>query len=140
MTAKVKNLKQTVTLTATPLAVYQALLSSKEHAEIIGDTVKTSDKVGGKTIAYDGWIEATNVLLVPGKKIVQSWRGADWPKGIFSEANFVFKATKTGCTLTFTQTGIPVEQFDDIKEGWGEHYWVKMKAYFIKRAKLESKL
>jgi len=35
---------------------------------------------------------------------------------------------KGGTRLTFTQSGIPDDQVELIKEGWKEHCWDKMKA------------
>ncbi len=134
MTLNNKNLKQTVDLAAKPMKVYKALLSSKEHSAFTGSVAKVSDKLGGKTSAYEGWIEAENLQLAPGKKIVQAWREADWPEGHFSRAIFDFKGFKGGCRLTFTQEGVPAGKFHAIKEGWAEHYWDKMKVYFAAKA------
>jgi predicted ester cyclase len=32
--------------------------------------------------------------------------------------------------LSFEQTGVPADKFEDINKGWHTHYWVKMAAYF----------
>jgi hypothetical protein len=43
-------------------------------------------------------------------------------------AAFALAKVKGGTRLTFTQSGIPDDQVEPIKEGWKEHYWDKMKA------------
>jgi hypothetical protein len=32
--------------------------------------------------------------------------------------------------LSFEQTGVPADHFEDINKGWHTHYWSKMAAYF----------
>ena len=85
-----KNLRQTVTFKAKANAVYELLVDAKKHSALAGDEAKISRRVGGK-FDIGGYIQGTNLELVPGQKIVQSWRYEDWPKGHYSTATFVFK-------------------------------------------------
>jgi activator of HSP90 ATPase len=130
MKIKTKNLKQTARIPAGPEAVYEALMTSKGHRAFTGEAAKISTKVGGSFSAYAGWCEGKNLELKPGRKIVQSWRGGDWPEGHYSTATFTLKAVKGGTELAFTQVGIPAGLFEDIKGGWIEHYWDRLAAYF----------
>jgi activator of HSP90 ATPase len=124
---KTKTIRQTVSFKATPHAVYEALMDSRTHARFTGAAARISRRVGGKISAYDGYIDGLNLALVPDKKIVQSWRGSDWPEGHYSRAAFALAKTKTGTRLTFTQTRVPEDQVRPISRGWKEHYWEKMK-------------
>lgn len=124
---RTKTIRQRAAFKADPREIYEVLMDSKKHSRFTESEARISRKVGGKVSAYDGWVEAYNLELVPNKKIVQKWRGADWPKGHYSIAKFVLKKTKTGTTLAFTQTSVPIDVYDDIKDGWKEHYWEKMK-------------
>lgn len=124
---KTKTIKQTVILNASPHEIYEMLTDAKKHAKFTGASAQISREVGGTISAYDGWIEGENVELFPDKKIVQRWRGADWPKGHYSVATFELKPTKGGTKLAFTQTGVPQEHYESINRGWHEHYWEKMK-------------
>ncbi|MBI4283715.1 MAG: SRPBCC domain-containing protein, partial [Chloroflexi bacterium] len=65
--------------------------------------------------------------LVPDKKIVQTWRASDWPEGHYSKVIFSLKEIKGGTHLTFTQTGVPEEQYEDIAQGWRDYYWAPIK-------------
>src|SRR3989338_6505060 len=98
-----RTIKQKIIFKATPHEVYEALMDSKRHEKFTGAKASISRKVGGKVSAYDGWIEAENVELIPDKKIVQKWRGDDWPEGHFSVATFELKKIPQGTELAFTQ-------------------------------------
>ena len=124
---KIGKIKQSVIFKTTPKEVYEALMDSKKHSKFTGSEAKMSNKVGGKFTAYDGWIEGENLVLVKNKKIVQKWRGADWPEGHYSKAVFLLTKLKEGTKLTFTHTGVPVKFVKAISDGWYEHYWEPMK-------------
>jgi activator of HSP90 ATPase len=122
-----RNIKQSVTIKASPHDVYEALMDSKKHAKFTGGKASISRVVGGKFNAFDDYCEGVNLELVPDKKIVQSWRANDWLEGHYSKATFAFKATQGGTNLTFTQTGVPEDQYDAVSQGWREYYWAPMK-------------
>lgn len=124
---KTKKIRQSVTFKASPHEVYEALMDSRRHAKFTGEKARISRKIGGKLVAYGGYIEGANLDLVPDKKIVQLWRGSDWPKGHYSKATFVLRKVKGGTHLTFTQSGVPAQYYDDIKQGWRDFYWAPMK-------------
>lgn len=122
-----RTIRQSVTFKVPAHEVYEALMNSKKHGEFTGSAVKISPKVGGRFSIYGGDIQGLNLELVPGQKIVQSWRYSDWPKSHYSKATFSLKEVTTGTRLTFTQTGVPEEFYDDIKQGWHDYYWGPMK-------------
>jgi activator of HSP90 ATPase len=122
-----KNIKQTVSFKAEPHEVYEALMDSKKHSKFSGGKAIISRKVGGKISAYDDYIEGVNVELVPDEKIVQTWRGSDWPEGQFSKVTFKIEKTPAGSKLTFLQSGVPIEFYEDVKQGWIDWYWTPMK-------------
>ena len=124
-----KTIKQIVKFNSSPHEIYSALINSEKHSAFTEAEAKISEKVGGKISAYDGWIEGENLELEKNKKIVQKWRGGDWPKGIYSIVKFELKKIKNGTELIFTQTGVPEEFYEDVKEGWEEYYWKKIKKF-----------
>jgi activator of HSP90 ATPase len=127
-----KTIRQTVTFKAAPEDVYELLMDSRKHARFTESKARISREVGGKIMAYDGYVQGINLEIVPNAKIVQCWRGSDWPEGHYSKATFALAKTKAGTRLTFIQSGVPDEQVEPIKEGWKEHYWEKMKALLEK--------
>ncbi len=124
---KTRTIKQSATFKASPHEVYEALVDSRTHSVFTGSKASISRKIGGKFTAYDGYIEGVNLELVPDQKIVQSWRGSDWPEGHYSKATFSLKKVEGGTRLTFTQTDVPTEQYDPISQGWRDYYWKPMK-------------
>ncbi len=124
---KTKTINQTITFKASPHDVYEMLMDSKKHGEIVGANAKITKKVGAKFTIYDGEIEGVNLELVPDKKIVQSWRYSDWPKGHFSEATFLLEKYWGGTKMTFTQTDVPDDKYEDVAQGWKDYYWEPMK-------------
>jgi len=130
---RTKTIRQSVTFKASPHDVYEAIMDSKRHSEFTGAKVSISRKIGGKFSVYGGDIEGVNLELVPDQKIVQSWRYGDWPMGHYSKATFSLKKTPTGTRLTFTQTEVPGQFYNDISQGWRDYYWGPMKEMLEKR-------
>ena len=124
---KTKTVLQSVTLKGSPHEVYEMFLDSRKHAKFTEMKARISRKVGGKFAACEGYIEGVNLDLVPDKKIVQPWRGSDWPEGHYSKATLPFQKVKTGTRLTFRQSGVPVEHYKDISQGWRDYYWTPLK-------------
>lgn len=129
MPPKSKSFRQTVTLPCSPKQAYDLLMISRLHAAFTGAKAKVSTKLGGRVEAYDGYIEACNLELKPGKKIVQAWRTSDWPAGWFSKVTISFTKAKGGTKLSFSQTHVPPNKLAALKLGWVEHYWERMKEY-----------
>ncbi len=127
-----RTINQMVLFPCTPLELYNMLMNSEQHSEFTEAEAHISSRETGKFTAYDGWIEGKNLELVPGKKIVQYWRGADWPKGHFSIVTFEFFPQKNGSKLIFTQKEVPKQFESEIAKGWKDHYWDKMRAMMEK--------
>ena len=47
--------------------------------------------------------------------------------GPLLHSNFSLEAIDGGTRLTFVQTGVPEESFEQINQGWQTYYWPKMK-------------
>jgi activator of HSP90 ATPase len=122
-----KNIRQTVTFKAAPHEVYEVLMDQKKHAKLVGSEASISRKAGGKFVIYGGDIEGKNLELDPDQKIVQTWRFNDWPEGHFSTVTFVFTPIEKGTRLTFTQTDVPDDKYEEIKQGWTDYYWSPLK-------------
>jgi activator of HSP90 ATPase len=127
---KTKTLQQSVVFTATPHELYEALMDSKKHTQFTGEKATIGRHVGDPFSTWDDWATGVNVELVPDKKIVQQWRGADWPEGHHSVITLEFKKEANGTRLDFTQTDIPESLYEDVAEGWQDWYWEKLQAYF----------
>lgn len=130
------QIRQRVTIDATPIRVFEALMDSKKHAAFIHAPASVSREVGGRFTAYGTYIEGLNVELIRGKRIVQAWRGSDWPEGAYSIATFELAAAPGGKTkLTFRQNGVPAKYVKSIEQGWKDYYWKLLKDYFAAPAR-----
>ena len=119
------------TLPASPEAVYEAWLSSAAHGAMTGAKAKASNKVGAAFSAWDGYIVGKNIELVPGKRIVQSWRTTEFePEDPDSTIVVDLEPTKTGTRLTLTHRGVPDGQTSYENGGWQDFYFAPMQAYF----------
>ncbi|MFH1210294.1 MAG: SRPBCC family protein [archaeon] len=131
---KTKNIQQVVSIRASPHEVFEALMDSRKHSSFTSGKAKISRRKGGKFSVFDGWVEGKNIEVVPDKRIVQYWRGSDWPKGHYSKVTFSFRRMKNALTrLTFTQVGVPESEYKDISKGWKEFYWKPMKSMLDRR-------
>jgi activator of HSP90 ATPase len=125
-----KNIEQTVTFVgASPHDIYEALLDAKQFAAWSGKKATISRKAGGDVLAFEGFIRAVNVELVPDKRIVQAWKGGieEWPKDHYSIAVFALESTPKGTLLSFTQIGVPETAYAIVEPGWADAYWSRMK-------------
>ncbi len=123
------SLHQDVQFTVGTKQVYDVLLSSKDFAAFSGRNATIDPHVGGAFLLFDGHISGVNVELVPNERIVQAWRAADWPAGVYSIARFQLNAQGAGTQLVFDHTGFPPGQKDHLAAGWEENYWSLMKKY-----------
>jgi uncharacterized protein YndB with AHSA1/START domain len=128
---KVRTIRQKFVLPGTPREVYDALMTTKGHRGFSGAEARISTKVGGKFMAWGGYIHGTNLKLVPGKTIVQSWVPSDatWPKGHLSKVRFELAPSPRGTRVTFTHSGVPVEHAGHLSTGWKKSYWTPMRKY-----------
>lgn len=126
-----KNIRQSVIIPGPPRQVYEALMNSKKHALFTGSKARIDRKAGGRFSCYDGYITGITLDLDPGKLIVQAWRSSGWPIGYYSIAAFRFANAGGGRTkLTFTQIGVPANDYKAKSRGWKTHYWTPLRAMF----------
>ena len=120
---------QVVVINGTPKAVFDILLSSKKFKTMTGGRdAKISKDVGGDVSLFGGAIQARNVELVPGKRVVQSWRAGDWKEGVYSIVRFELVAEGDKTKLSFDQAGHPAEAEAHLDTGRHKMYWEPMNA------------
>ncbi len=127
-----KLLTLSCSLKADPKEVYETLIDANKHAELIGADAKIDPRVGGKFEMWEGSIYGEIVELVPNEKIVEKWH-ADydgWDEGHFSTLTFEMKKIGDETELTLTQEDIPEKDFDNVKNGWKDYYFVPLEKKF----------
>lgn len=124
---KTRTIKQTATFPVPPTVIYGMFMSSKTHAAFTGAPAVISTKVGGRFTVYDGYASGRNQTLEPGKKIIQTWRAADWPEGTESLLTITLTPIRSGCRFTMVHSGVPADQAASIRQGWLDYYWTPLK-------------
>jgi uncharacterized protein YndB with AHSA1/START domain len=127
---RTKTLRQTVTFKASPRQVYDMLMDSKKHQSLSGEPARISNKFGGKFTAWRSHLSGINLVLKPGRKIVQAWRATGWWPDHYSIAVFDIRRVPGGSRLEFTQIGIPPNRYSGHYRGWIETYWTPMEEIF----------
>ncbi len=124
----------TTTIPASPQEVYDAWLDSLAHTEMTGGEANVSEEIGGNVSAWDGYISGRNIELVPGERIVQSWRTSEFSdEHEDSIITLTLEEVEDGTRLTLEHTNVPDEQRSYEEGGWQENYFEPMAAYFAER-------
>jgi activator of HSP90 ATPase len=126
------TIKQTALIKgATPHDLYETLMDGELHGALSGQPAKVSRRAGGTwNVGHD--LEGKHLKLTKDKRIVQTWRANNWPKGVYSKATFALAKAPGGAKITFTQTGVPTKYLTEIRSGWKAYYWVPLRKTFAK--------
>lgn len=128
------TIEQTEHFSASPAVVYEALMDGKQHAAFTGAKAKVVAKKGASFEAWDGYIRGKNVDLVPGERIVQSWRATDFPPEYPDSMLAIDLTPENGGTrLHLRQTQVPEKRVEFYHSGWHDHYWQPLRAWLTTR-------
>ncbi len=116
---------------AAPMDVYEALVDPAKHAAFTGTTATGEPVEGGAFTAWDGYIEGRHERLVPGARIVQTWRTSEFPEGHpDSRLELELRPEAEGKTrLRLTHSGVPRDQAKSYEQGWVDHYWTPLRDF-----------
>ncbi|PYM95750.1 MAG: hypothetical protein DME04_03925 [Candidatus Rokuibacteriota bacterium] len=130
-----KTIQQSVTFRTTPERLYDVYMDSKKHAAAIDATASMGRRAGGRFSAYGGMLRGRILALVPGRMIVQSWRGADWRKGeLESILILTFSRARGDARLDLVHANIPDRRVAGVRRGWSTYYWRPWRIY-LRRAR-----
>lgn len=110
--------------------VFKAIADSTEHSAFTGAPAILSDEPGRAFTTHGGAIEGRILEIVPNERIVQAWRVASWPQGIYSIVSYGFTGDGTSAEISLTHSGLPEEEVGHIAQGWHNMYWEPMDKYF----------
>ena len=121
----------TTTIPASAQDIYDAWLNSLAHSEMTGGQASMSDEIDAEVSAWDGYITGRNLELVPGERIVQSWRTTQFTdEHEDSIITMTLEGVEDGTVLTLVHSNVPDEQTSYEQGGWQEYYFEPMKEYF----------
>lgn len=106
--------------------LYEILMDSEKHSALLGMSTNISRKTGGAFTLFNGNVNGKNLLLIPNRLIVQSWRGNIWQeKDLDSILILTFSETTTGARIDLLHTLLP----DNFEEKWQAIYWQPLQVY-----------
>jgi activator of HSP90 ATPase len=126
---------QRVKFSASPGTLFEMYMDSKKHAAATGAPAKLSRKVGGTWSAHGGAIGGKNLLIEPGRRIVQAWRAGFWKKDEFSVLIMTFERAPGGAVVEIAHVGVPQHDQKGVRNGWPSFYWKRWKNYLAAQKK-----
>jgi uncharacterized protein YndB with AHSA1/START domain len=121
-----------IVLAASPEALWAMWLHPVGHGRFTGGAEAiVNDREGEMYSCWNGYIEGRNLTLVPGERIVQSWRTADFAaadQDSILELHFTPHAG--GTHLRLVHRDLPYETGATYRQGWEDHYFVHMRGLF----------
>ena len=134
-----ESIHEEVTLNATPARVYETLTVAAQFDKVVKLSAAMQSGMapakkptilrgvpGGAFSFFGGYVTGRNIELVPAKRVVQAWRAASWPAGVYSIVKFELSAEGAGTKLVFDQAGFPQDDADHLVPGWHDNYWKPM--------------
>lgn len=121
--------------------IYGALTDAKQFEGVMklseamksmppgGKPTVISPAVGGAFTLFGGYILGRQIELNVDKRIVQAWRSADWPAGIYSIVRFDLQELKTGTKILFDHTSFPAGEAEHLLAGWKANYWEPLEKF-----------
>lgn len=109
--------------------VFSAIADADQHGEFTGAPATGSNEPGGAFTTHGGAIEGWTLDSEANSYVVQAWRPADWPAGVYSLVRYDFIADGSSTTITLTHSSMPDGAAEQLKQGWNDRYWAPLAAY-----------
>ena len=107
----------------------QSCSIAKQFSACTRDTAEVQPRAGEAFKLFGGRIEGRNIELVLNHRIVQGWRPADWPAGVYSIVKFEFVPRGSGTRVVLDHAGFTEDKWEGLSSGWQEHYWEPLHKY-----------
>jgi activator of HSP90 ATPase len=120
---------QEIDFNATPARIYEVLLDAKQFGAFSNQAAEVQPREGEPFKLFGGRIEGRNIELVTNQRIVQAWRPASWPAGVYSIVRFELVARGSLTRIVFDHAGFPEQNREHLSEGWSRNYWDPLRKY-----------
>jgi len=125
-----KVLQQSVTFRAPAAKLFALYMDARRHAAATGGPVVISRKPGSRFSAFGGGVVGRTLAVVPGRLVVQAWRGGSWPKtDPDSVLILTFTDTPRGGRVDLVHANVPAHDLSGVENGWRKYYWESWKVY-----------
>jgi activator of HSP90 ATPase len=122
---------QEIDFNAKPERLYAVLLDAKQFSAFTKDTAEIEPQQGAAFKLFGGLIEGRNIELIANRRIVQAWRPASWPSGVYSIVKFELVARGAGTRIVLDHAGFSEDKWEGLNEGWPLRYWAPLHKYLI---------
>jgi len=125
---------------AEPQRVFSTWMDSREHAAFTGGGEALVEAwAGGRFIAWDGYIHGILLGVDEGRRIVQTWRTAEFsPESRDSRLVVEFEPARGGTRVVLKHSDLPASHLKRYEKGWLEHYLKPLARYFAKGPKQKT--
>jgi activator of HSP90 ATPase len=123
------TIHQEVDFKTPPARIYEILLDAKQFSACTKDSAEIQPQAGGAFKLFGGRIEGRNIELLPNQRIVQAWRPAYWPAGVYSIVKFELVPREAGTRVVLDHAAFTEDQWEGLSSGWQEHYWRPLHKY-----------
>ena len=125
-----KAIQQAVEFDASPKTLYEMYIDSAKHSKATGAPAKLGRRAGAAFTAFGGSIKGKNLVVVPGKMIVQAWRATHWKKADpDSILVMTFSKTPSGGRVDLAHANVPEHDHKGVTNGWKDYYWKPWRKY-----------
>ena len=114
------SIRKEVTFPVPPERVYELLTDGQKFAAVTGRAATIEASEGSPFSIFGGYIQGRQIELVPGQRIVQTWRGGDWVAGVHSLVRFTLVLEGKGTKLVVDHDAYPAGK-SPTHPSWHEH-------------------
>jgi activator of HSP90 ATPase len=131
-----KAIQHSARFPVSPKQLFETYLDSRQHSAATGGRARMSRKAGGKFTAWNGQLSGHNLLIVPGRLIVQAWRSVNFkPSDPDSILVLRFSRAPGGSQVDLVHANVAAQDHAGVTQGWHKYYWEPWKKYFATRKK-----
>src|SRR5712672_1447027 len=115
-----RTIEQSVRFDATPKRLYDLYRTPRLHAAFTGGgAVKISAKPGSTFSAFDGLLSGRILFVLPGRMVVQRWRGTHW-KQADPDSILVLSFVQEGKRgrIDLAHVNVPAHDHAGVTKGW----------------------
>jgi len=130
-----KPIVQSVTFKASPEELFEIFTDSKKHSAATGSKASVSARPGAKFTAFAGMLSGRNLVVIPGRLVVQAWRASHWrDSDLDSILVLNFSKAAGGGRIDLVHVGVPQHDHKGVTKGWPAYYWKPWARYLKERA------
>ncbi len=130
-----RSIQQSVTFNASPERLFALYIDSKQHSAATQGKATVNRRPGSRFTAFGGMLWGRMLAVVPGRMIVQTWRGSKWKKGeLDSILILTFTKAGRGGRVDLAHVHVPARDQSGIRRGWHKYYWRPWRAYLRARS------